>query len=328
MEYIKKKFKKPIWFIIISLLVFFSYRSLTKPIQTLPQEKTKEKTTHAVTVVSAYFLLQKSKFNGKKYENWIRTFFESVSVPLVLFTDGKSLSQELIRLRSSRTNPTIFYKYDSHWQILEEIGNKRGKNYSFNYKQNQNKLDPESSIHNQDLYLLWNVKSYITNKVAQENPFKSTLFIYTDSGAWRTSEPFYDWPNVSFVTKLGQQLEDRILFGEIANVKLEASKPDVNWIEGGFFLGSPMALNNFETAFWRIHDQRFEQGLFIGKDQTMMNLVATETPKKIVKLKAWDSGCPVDVWFFYQYFFAADQFYFSKCKRSREELIEFYEIRN
>ena len=168
----------------------------------------KNEQKHKITVVSCYFLLNKSKFNSKKYEKWLKNFFLSVTSPLALFTDGKSLSQELIEIRSARPYPTIFYTFDSHWNILNEIEKKRAKNYTFNYKYKQNNLDPEKRIHNADLYLLWNIKSYITNKIAQENPFNSSFFIYSDSGAWR-DRVLYDWPNESFAIKIGQQLNDR-----------------------------------------------------------------------------------------------------------------------
>ena len=115
----------------------------------------------------------------------------------------------------------------------------------------------------------------------------------------------------------------RILFGQITNRNQEKSIqfPAVNWIGGGFFMGSKIALNNFENAFWRIHDKRFDEGLFIGKDQTIMNIIALNLPQSIVKLNTWDIDCDLDVWFFYQYFFASDQFY--KCKLPKEKLLIF-----
>ncbi len=37
-------------------------------------------------------------------------------------------------------------------------------------------------------------------------------------------------------------------------------------------MGSKIATVNFEKHFWKIHDKKFDQDLFIGKDQTIMNL--------------------------------------------------------
>ena len=86
-------------------------------------------------------------------------------------------------------------------------------------------------------------------------------------------------------------------------------------------MGSKKAINNFEKLFWHFHDERFLNGLFIGKDQTIMNIIAYKMPQSIVILNTWDIECSVDVWFFYQYFLASHQFY--KCKQPKEKLLIF-----
>ena len=277
--------------------------------------------TYEVTVISSYFSLNKSKHNHEEYNDWIKNFFSSVS-PLVLFTDGKSISRELMSLRKNLA--TKLYIVDSHWNLLEEIEKKRGKKYSASYWQEQNRLDPEQSIHNPDLYILWNMKSYITKKVVQENPFSSSVFIYTDAGAWR-SKPLYNWPDVKMVRNVSKLIKNKILFGQISNSGLEKSSrfPLCDIIEGTFFMGNAKAIENFEKEFWRLHDIRIEQGLFVGKDQTIMNLLAFNSTMSysIARLKTWDLKCekPVDVWHFYQYFLANDNYY--KCERPREKFL-------
>ena len=87
-------------------------------------------------------------------------------------------------------------------------------------------------------------------------------------------------------------------------------------------MGSKLAISNFEANFWRIHDERFDQGLFIGKDQTIMNLFAFKSNKShlIARLKASSSTClkTVNKWFFYQYYLASNKYY--SCN-NREKLI-------
>lgn len=245
---------------------------------------------HEVTVVSSYFLLKKSKHNSEKYNNWIRNFFTSVTAPLVIFTDNKSIDNDLLKLRENFT--TILYVYESHWDILKEIELKRNKNYSFNYKSIQNDIDPEKRIHNPDLYVLWNMKSFITNKIAKENPFNSLIFIYTDSGAWR-QKTLLNWPNIPFIKTVSNIIKDKILFGQISKTNSDKSSsfPEIELIEGGFYLGTKKAINKFETNFWQIHDERFDKGLFIGKDQTMMNIISSIKSNEIVRLQTWNLNC-------------------------------------
>jgi hypothetical protein len=243
---------------------------------------------------------------------------------LILFTDNQSISKQLLNLRKNL--PTKLYIYSSHWEILKEIEQKRNKNYTLNYKYVQNKLDPEQPFHTSDLYVLWNIKSYITNKIARENPFNSTMFVYTDSGAWR-DKPLLKWPNELFIKNISNLIQDKILFGQVSDLNIQNSRiNDINLvaiIEGTFFMGSRIAISNFETHFWQIHDKLFDQGLFIGKDQTIMNIFAFKSNKShlIARLKASNTNCikQVNIWFFYQYYLASNKYY--ACNDRKENLI-------
>lgn len=283
--------------------------------------------SNAATIVSCYFYSKNSKHQRYKYNKWLKNFFQSVSSPLVLFTDYKSIDHNLLKKRQNKI--TQLYIYNSKWDILKEIEFKRNKSYTFNYKFIQNNLDPEKHIHNPDLYLIWNIKSYITNKIAQRNPFKSSMFIYTDCGAWR-KKPILNWPNVSFIRHLSNDiLKDKILFSQISNFSLEKSKsfPVIDLIEGGFFMGSNKAISNLEFDFWKLHDERLVKGYFIGKDQTIMNILAynsyNSSRSKIARLQAWNSltdcSFKIDKWFFYQYFLANDEYYL--CNGNKETLV-------
>jgi len=281
------------------------------------KNKIKDVSIFQITVISTYFRVNKSKHSDSKYRNWIKNFLTSVKSPLIIFTDKNSISKELLDLRQNLT--TKLYIYPSHWEILKEIEQKRNKNYTLNYKHVQNSLDPEKSIHSSDLYAIWNIKTYITNKIAEENPFNSKMFIYTDSGAWR-DRPLFDWPNELVIRNVSNLIQDRILLGQVSN---DANLPNVDCIQGGFFMGSKIAISNFETNYRQIHDERFDQGLFVGKEQTIMNLFAFKSNKShlIARLKACSATClkiNVDIWFFYQYYLASNKYY--ACN-NREKLI-------
>ena len=273
------------------------------------------------TVISQYFKIDRGKHTDLEFQNWIKNFLISVKSPLVLFTDNSSISKELLDLRKNLT--TKIYIYSNHWEILKEIEQKRNKNYTLNYKQIQNTLDPEKSIHTPDLYVIWNIKSYITNKIAQENPFNSEIFIYTDSGAWR-HEALLDWPNEFFIKNVSNIIQEKILLGQISDADKSVHIPLVDCIQGTFFMGSKIGISNFEKYFWEIHDQRFDQGLFIGKDQTMMNIFAFKSNKShlIKRLKASGTNCMkhIDIWFFYQYYLASDKYF--ACNSKEQFIID------
>ena len=118
-------------------------------------------------------------------------------------------------------------------------------------------------------------------------------------------------------------IKDKILFGQISkwNSDKSSSFPVINLIEGGFYLGTKEAINNFETNFWEIHDERFDKGLFIGKDQIIMNIISSTKSNETVRLQTWNLNCKntIDFWFFYQYFLSSNQFY--ECIQPREQLL-------
>jgi hypothetical protein len=74
----------------------------------------------------------------------------------------------------------------------------------------------------------------------------------------------------------------------------------------------------------QIHDQLFDKGLFIGKDQTIMNILAFKSNCKIAKLIASRTNYikQVDIWFFYQYYLASDKFY--TCNNRREQTVDLF----
>ena len=180
------------------------------------------------------------------------------------------------------------------------------------YRNEQHEKDPEGGIHNPNLYACWTLKSYILAKASEMNEYNSEFFLYTDAGAWR-EKVFTDWPQEEFVRNVSQRLNGRMLVGQISKKRDEKFSIFQNNIQGGFLAGSKKAVDMFQAVFYDLHDQWLLAGLFIGKEQILLNMLALVSHKEnIVRLRAWNAsdGC-FDVWFFYQYFFARDDEY--KC---------------
>ena len=272
-----------------------------------------------VTVMSVYYHLNKSKHSHASYLNWQKNFLSSVSSPLVIFTDKNSI-EELIMLRKY---PTTLYITDSIWTVLEQVGRERHKDYVSNYKNVQHSLDREKHIHNPNLYAIWNLKSYITKKISEDNIYNSSTFIYTDAGAWRQGQ-ISEWPDQEFVLQVKQKLGDKLLLSQVKDEALLLSNkkfPDLDLIQGGFFMGTRQALANYYSEFWDIHDARLNRGEFGGKEQVLMNIYAFNSSQTSVKLKIWKRNCSSysDVWFFYQYYFAKQEAY--RCFGPKQSLL-------
>ena len=116
-----------------------------------------------------------------------------------------------------------------------------------------------------------------------------------------------------------------MLFGQLQdenNVINNKKFPDVDLIEGGFFMGSFKAIRGFKEQFWNLHDQFLNEGKFIGKDQIIMNAYAVNSSTKSVKLQIWKRNCQAsfDEWFFYQRFLAKQEYYRS-CSTPKLSLL-------
>lgn len=271
-----------------------------------------------VTIVAMYFKLSESKHGSKSYDIWIENFLKSVSSPIVMYTDSESYKM-ILRMRSSL--PIKLIIVNNIWDMMKKLEVERNREYIDNYMNRQNEIDPEKNIHNPNLYAIWNLKSYVTELVSRDNPFKSSFFMYVDAGAWRKGlTP--NWPDTGFVKHVNNLLKDRILFGQINKIEDDPYSTKSDIIEGGFFSGSKNAIKKLSENFYDLHDEFLDKGLFIGKDQLMMKIMALVRNKMdIVRLETWDLTCDriIDEWFFFIDFFSIENNY--PCKNQREDLL-------
>ena len=200
------------------------------------------------TVVSAYFDFSNNSTKSHpnwQFLDWLGQFLRSCEAPLVMYTDRRTAAH-MQAVRANMSYKTTLLIYDSIWSLMRELEIKRNKSYQYNYKHVQlNYSLPE-------LFAIWNLKAYITQRASQMNPYKSQFFIYTDAGAWRDYTTVH-WPDNNFVRQVQARIGDRMLLGQ-----LRANEPAWHcWhavIEGGFFAGTALALAQFESHYYAIHD--------------------------------------------------------------------------
>lgn len=265
---------------------------------------------YQTTVVSVYFSFNKSKHSKNEYNIWNRNMLLSIDAPLVIFTDHKSKDFIMETRSANRSFTTILFVYNDVWHLMNELEIKRNRPYKNNYIYQQNSKDPEGKIHSPELYAVWNLKVFMLAKIATLNRFKSEFFIYTDMGSWR-SGVLAHWPDEQFIRLLVDLLSDRMFFAQISDYLFYNPYKDV--LQGTFYAGSREAVIDFEKKFYDLHDRRIDQGIFIGKDQTLINIYEFELSKgRNVKLRTWlhnqcngrDKTRGFDKWWFYQFYFS------------------------
>lgn len=93
---------------------------------------------------------------------------------------------------------------------------------------------------------------------------------------------------------------------------------------GGFFAGTSLAISTAFDNFYSLHDEWLAKGVFIGKDQDIMNQLAfIQAKSSIARLRTFGLTCNVSYnrWFFYQYYFSQQTEY--PCRDHRLALLMF-----
>lgn len=275
---------------------------------------------NSTTVISVYLELNQSKHSVGKYDNWLRNFALSLRAPLAIVVNEKAY--EKIKRYLENSTVAKFYVVKDIWAVLNQAAIERKMSYVPNYKLKQHDLDPEKNRHNPNLYALWNMKCYIAYKISQNNPFNSSFFVFTDAGAFRDGVKPY-WPDVKFISKsLKPRLREKVLLSQINKTSMEYFNENMDIIQGAFIGGTARALEKLYHIYFQLHDMKLLNGEFVGKEQTLMNLLSFKYHRKsIVRLKAWQQIClnEYDVWFYYISFLSVNASAY--CTSNRERLL-------
>lgn len=251
-----------------------------------------------VTVVSSmYFINQFSKHSEQEYEKWFENFVSATDAGKVVFTDLVSF-HKLKKIIEGGESLAFT------WLNLCAAPNV--KRFQNEYMFEQQKLDIEANVHSPLLYCIWNSKPWMLKSVAEQNPFSSEFFLWADAGSFRQNI-WTRWPNASLLHRIFDQIASKtkkeMILGLIGcprgkskDFHVSGAKEDI--IQGGFFGGKKDGIVQFTKLFYSMHDDLIMKGLFVGKEQTLLNLLILKDPNLYIALDTTQS-CG-DPWFFFQ----------------------------
>uniref|UniRef100_A0A0G4H570 Uncharacterized protein n=1 Tax=Chromera velia CCMP2878 TaxID=1169474 RepID=A0A0G4H570_9ALVE len=169
-------------------------------------------------------------------------------------------------------------------------------------------LDPEKHRHNSNLYAVWNAKSFFVNEECSRGI--SRYCFWVDLGAFRTPFGGSDFLGPSAVARMDALhlvCPDCPIFGliyladgqRVMEWSPEKGPLATDMIEGGFYGGTPAAMQWFFSEFWSWHDFFLAKGFFVGKDQTIMNALLWWNMDRVLVLdtKVDHEGRCGDFWF-------------------------------
>lgn len=217
------------------------------------------------TIVSCFYLLDKSKHKELNYVLWMINFFK-IKTPKIIFTDKKTFDKLFISINQ----PSIkFIIYEIEEFFVSSLLNKNQWN-----KQHEN--DNEWYIHNPNLYKIWNEKTEMLKKAINSNYFNSDFFLWCDVGCFRennTINKFINWPNKEKLELYKKKLTvlniDNFLFEEL-NSKSLVDFSKKNRIGGGIFGGHKEVCLKWHEEYYNMFNKFIQNSVFLGKDQSIM----------------------------------------------------------
>ena len=285
--------------LIASSLFYYQYGWTPSPrIPAHQQSKSSsEKFGSVTTVVIGYFPFSKAKHSKSEYLSWLENLLGYCQSPMIIFTNAE-YQPILYRLRRNGTLPSLFiteYQSPSDMPPIQSLVS--------TFKQ-QHTEDPERDYHSVELYAAWCAKSFMLDRGAQMNPFRSQYFLYMDAGAFRSSMyRFERWPHPPTVHAILN--DQRLLLGMIAPLprrfcplkyRIRDGPVGMDLVEGTFMGGSASAIRWWTSTFYRVVEEYRAKKFFIGKDQSVMNAIALAYPEKMNMMLPFRISCR-DVWF-------------------------------
>jgi hypothetical protein len=168
----------------------------------------------------------------------------------------------------------------------------------------------------------------MVKKAVEANTYNSKFFIYTDAGAWR-EKVFSKWPDYNFVKEVAEQIKDLPLFGQVGYGVYNYPWDDI--IQATWFAGSAKALIEYEHQYYKVHDERVDRNLFVGKEQPLMTLVVFGPDRfgrrrrlNSSRIHMWEltgaNWICGDKWFVFEKYFAQKDDY--TCGKDRLSLLK------
>ncbi|KAJ7288574.1 hypothetical protein C8J57DRAFT_1280764 [Mycena rebaudengoi] len=254
----------------------------------------KDRPPSPILLVSAFFPLSKSKHSMRDYEWWLCQFLRPITVDIFFYTSVEM--EPLVRKCRGRLPITIDTTFSTPFDIppLKELKEPYDKMHA---------LDRERKIHSAELYAVWNAKPYFLDEAVKTLSRQGTDYKYAfwnDAGSFRSSHEYTDWPATARVNQIWE--EGSALTGEAKENLLNTWVPvDNEFSEGSFFGGSPKTITWWRETFYTYHDYYLGLGMFVGKDQTLINALFLLFPSRIITGALGTCG---EEWFYYQFWLA------------------------
>ncbi|KAJ6584802.1 hypothetical protein B0H19DRAFT_927552 [Mycena capillaripes] len=280
-----------------------------------------------ILLVTAFFPLSKSKHTMREYEWWLSQFLAPITTDVYFFAPTDM--EPLIRRCRGDLSIIIDTTYSTPFEIPP-------LNMYRDHYQKMHAQDREAFRHSPELYAVWNAKPFFLDEAVQNLSRTGKAYDYAfwnDAGSFRSTHEYKGWPDPGRVREIweegsalsGEKAED-LLFFPITGMPHSSFRywvqdhgpVDNEFSEGSFFGGSPSTIAWWRRTFYAYHDHYLKLGIFVGKDQTLINAIFLLFPSRVIAVWLGDTDAPAHTgllpvvdegalgscgheWFYYQF---------------------------
>ncbi|KIK69006.1 hypothetical protein GYMLUDRAFT_67709 [Collybiopsis luxurians FD-317 M1] len=282
-----------------------------------------------ILLVSGLFPLSKSKHSKEDYRTWLSLFLGSVTTDIYFFTPP-DLAELVAEVRGDLPiiiNTTFSTPFD-----IPPLADSREA------YERMHALDRERSRHSPELYAIWNGKPYYLDEALKNSENEYSYAFWCDAGSFRKEHVYETWPDAARVEEIwreasrlsGVAKEDLLFFpmwepphASMKHWQDTLGPVDTDFSEGSFFGGSPRTVRWWTELFYLYHDHYLNQGIFVGKDQTLINALFLLYPSRVITVWVSDPDAPAhqglvssvegplgncgDRWYYYQFWLSNTQ---------------------
>jgi hypothetical protein len=229
------------------------------------------------------------------------TFLTSVESPVVIYCDPQ-WEEKMLNLRKGKELATLILptKFEDLDCASPEF---------MEYWEKDHARDTEKSMHNTNLYVVWNEKSAMVHRAIAKNPFGTEFYMWCDIGYFRNvsdTQNLNTWPSKAFLETASKEHMyllniEPFKMGEldIRENGLTKSFEQKCRIGGGIFLGHKYVWGPWVTAYYQTLKDYMHHNYFAGKDQNILATVVARHPHLVRLVMAPNANS----WFYLHHFF-------------------------
>ena len=225
------------------------------------------------TVVTAFYLLEKSKHPLSNYRKWITSFLSSVDAPIIIFCEKEM--EPLIREARGDKKLTIVILPFKNLPFQDE-------SWMGFWEKTMEEQDDFRDLHSPQQFIIWNSKTLLVEEAIDMNPYKTDKFVWCDAGCWRNDALARavggTWPSAEKIPDEG------MLFLDVEDISWQREKVrnGTPWYEintrnarsacigGTIFAGSVAAWKEWSKAYYTMLNTYKDHNWFAGDDQSVM----------------------------------------------------------